>query len=100
MNAKITLTVPMEKIPREVNRLLDDVAMELEDLLYTTKECASSDDILGKIQVIDNIRKRLSSVDFTYEDCYTILLGYAKYEAQKNQQGTQQEQNNDKQSNG
>ena len=50
---------------------------------------------------IDEIRKRLSLVDFNYEDCYSILVGYLKYQADKRLADMKtQEPKNDQQSNG
>ena len=101
MNAKITLTVPMEKIPNEVARVLLGITDELEDLLRLTRECYQNTDYMQTVADIDGIRKRLSVVDFNYEDCYTILVGYIKYTAEKRLAEMQsQERKNDTQSNG
>ena len=50
----------------------------------------------------DEIRKKLSAIDLSYDDCYTILLGHIKYEADKrlNNIPSQKERKNDNQSNG
>jgi len=79
MNAKITLTVPMDKIPREVTRLLDDINIDLSEIMHNTSELIKSDDLMHKIKVIDSLRKKLNNIDLTYDDCYTILVGYVKY---------------------
>jgi hypothetical protein len=102
MNAKITLTVPMEKVPREINRILNDLTVELEELLQLTRSCINNADHLATVNKIDDIRKRLSLVDFNYEDCYTILVGLLRYEAEKRLKDMTppREQINDTQSNG
>lgn len=93
--AKITLTVPMDKVPREVGRLLDDLTVELEELLTLTKQCVANENHIYVAETIDSIRKRMNLIDLSYEDCYTILLGYVKHktgEAIKNtKQNTQTE---------
>lgn len=91
----------MEKIPREINRVLSDIVVELQELLDITKGCAVGDDTLKKVQAIDEIRKRLSVVDFSYEDCYTILVGYMRYQTEKRlAEMKAREQNNGQQPNG
>jgi len=84
MNAKITLTVPMDRIPREITRLLDDINVELQEIISINSECINNGEsnILQTIEKIDSLRKKLNLIDFTYEDCYTILLGYVKYQSE------------------
>lgn len=107
MNGKITLTIPMEKIPQEVGRLLGNVVTELESLLSITKSMQQQmSNQLHVVNGIEDIRKRLSLVDYSYEDCYSILVGYVKYQADrrlmelKEADAKRQEQKNDQQSNG
>lgn len=101
MNGKITITMPMEKVPVEVSRLLGNIISELESLVSLTKSVQQqSGNHLFVINNIDEIRKRLSLVDLNYEDCYSILVGFLKYQADKRMaQMKPQEQNNDQQSN-
>ena len=107
MNGKVTLTMPMDKIPQEVVRLLGNIVTELESLASITKSLQQQiPNQLHVINGIDDIRKRLSLVDFNYEDCYSILVGYVKYQADrriaemKEADARRQERNNDQQSNG
>jgi hypothetical protein len=102
MNGKITITMPMEKVPAEVSRLLGTIALELEALVSLTKNIQQQNaNHLFVINTIDDIRKRLSLVDFNYEDCYSILVGYLKYQTDKRLADMKsQEPNNDQQSNG
>lgn len=83
MNAKMVITVPIDKIPLKVTSLLDDINIELHEIIEETSELIKSDNQLEKIEKIDEIRKRLSLIDLNYEDCYSVLLGYTKYEAEK-----------------
>ena len=103
MNGKITITMPMDKVPNEISRLLMNLATELEALSSITKSLQqqTSANQLLVINGIDEIRKRLSLVDFNYEDCYSILVGYLKYQADKRLADMKtQEPKNDQQSNG
>lgn len=101
MNGKITITMPMEKVPSEVGRLLGTIIAELEALAALTKSIQQqNNNHLFVINTIDEIRKRLSLVDFNYEDCYSILVGFLKYQADKRMaEMKQQEQKNDQQPN-
>lgn len=107
MNGKITVTMPMEKVPQEVVRLLGNIVTELESLASITKSLQQQmSNQLHVINGIDDVRKRLSLVDFNYEDCYSVLVGYVKYQADrriaemKDADAKRQERNNDQQSNG
>ena len=103
MNGKITITMPMDKVPNEISRLLMNLATELEALSSITKSLQqqTSSNQLLVINGVDEIRKRLSLVDFNYEDCYSILVGYLKYQADKRLADMKtQEPKNDQQSNG
>ena len=103
MNGKITITMPMDKVPNEISRLLMNLATELEALSSITKSLQqqTSSNQLLVINGIDEIRKRLSLVDFNYDDCYSILVGYLKYQADKRLADMKtQEPKNDQQSNG
>ena len=71
MNVKITYTVPFEEIPKHVRKLMVDSADKLahiDDLL----RCPT----VTKLHSIDEIRKKLASLDFLLRDCYSILAGY------------------------
>ena len=101
MNGKITLTVDMDKVPQEVQRVLDNIVKELDALSALTRHMRDFDDHLKVIDRIDDVRKKLSLLDLNYEDCYAILTGYLKYQAEKRLAlMKQQEPQNDKQSNG
>lgn len=102
MNAKMVITVPIDKIPNKVTSLLDDINIELAEIMHDTTELINNSNELERIQKIDDIRKRLSLLDLNYEDCYSVLLGYTKYQAEKRlaDMAPQQEQQDGNQSNG
>lgn len=106
MNAKVTLTVPMNQIPAEIQRQLNVLSGKLQSLAAATQLTLSLQDHVKLLNGIDDIRKDLTVVDANFEDCYSILIGYLKYQAEtrmrnmKQNQVPSQEQNNDKQSNG
>lgn len=102
MNAKMMITVPIDKIPHKVTSLLDDINIELAEIMHDTTELMNNNNQLERIEKIDNIRKRLSLIDLNYEDCYSVLLGYTKYESEKRLKELQpeQEQQDGNQSNG
>lgn len=102
MNAKMVITVPIDKIPHKVTSLLDDINIELAEIMHDTTELMNNNNQLERIEKIDNIRKRLSLIDLNYEDCYSVLLGYTKYESEKRLKELQpeQEQQDGNQSNG
>ena len=102
MNAKMVITVPIDKIPIKVSSLLDDITLELDEILHDTRELINNNNQLERIEKIDAIRKRLSLIDLNYEDCYSVLLGYTKYESDKRikELSPEQEQSNGNQSNG
>lgn len=106
MNAKVTLTVPMNQIPEEIQRQLNVLCGKLQTLSIKTRDIVSLEDHVKLLNGIDDIRKDLTVVDANFEDCYSIVIGYLKYQAEirmrnmKQNQVPSQEQNNDKQSNG
>lgn len=79
MNAKMTITVPINQIPKEVNKLLHCLSIKLEAICRDAEQALSDNDIHNKIIAIDEIRKKLTLLDLNYEDCYNILSGYVKY---------------------
>lgn len=106
MNAKVTFTVPMNQIPAEIQRQLNVLSDKLERLSNATRDIVSLQDHVKLLNGIDDIRKDLTVVDANFEDCYSIVIGYLKYQAEirmrdmKQNQVPPQESNNDKQSNG
>lgn len=90
MNAKMTITVPINQIPKEVDKLLYSLSIKLDSLIKEAELVLSNDTIENKIIVIDQIRKKLALLDLNYEDCQSILSGYLKYEAEKNDSASNQ----------
>jgi hypothetical protein len=77
MNVKITYSVPIDKVPNKVDELVQDCKTQLEDVSKNL-ESFSDIDVINKIDTIDTLRKKLASVDFLLEDCYSILIAYNK----------------------
>jgi hypothetical protein len=93
MNAKLIITVPIDKIPKEITRLLEDICVELNDIYSITKQNVGNKNYLEVLQQIDEVRKKLSQVDITLDDCSNILAGYIKYLSDKNSNQNTQENN-------
>jgi hypothetical protein len=83
MNAKITITVPVEKLHFKVAEIVEKVASELEntsiDLTGASKQIVNQSDLLKQMEEIDKARKNLALLDANLEDCYSILNGLIKY---------------------
>jgi DNA-binding ferritin-like protein len=83
MNAKITITVPMDKLNQTVCRMLENIAEEFgtlsADTRTTSKGVIQQNDILKQLKNIDDSRKKLALLDANLEDCYSILNGLVKY---------------------
>lgn len=99
MHGKITLTVDMDKIPSEVKRILTSLIAQMTTLSNGTQRCSNlvEVDLLEAIDDIVQLRKQLTSLDLSLEDCYSILVGYLNHEAQKRlpAKNTAQEVKND-----
>lgn len=83
MNAKITITVPIDQIPKEVDKLLYSLFLKLESICNDANRILTDNNINNKISAIDSVRKKLALLDLNYEDCYSILVGYSKYLSEK-----------------
>lgn len=90
MNAKITITIPIERLSTKVAEMLEEVASELEnmsvDVTAISKDAASEKDLLKQIDDIDGLRKKMLLLDSNLEDCYSILGGLVKYKTQEIEQ--------------
>lgn len=83
MDAKISITVHIEDIPRETAKLLysnhviaENIVLDLKEL---ERDVGEETDLLKQIEKLDAVRKKMSWLDLKLEDCYTILVGYAGY---------------------
>lgn len=89
MNAKITVTVPIEKIHLKVHEILEDTANSLElasvDVTSISKNVLTESDFLYQLEQIDLIRKKLALLDANLEDCYNILNGLVIYKTKQNE---------------
>jgi len=90
MNAKITITIPIEKVHLKVANMLEEIASELEtsstDVTSFVKKATSQTDLLTQLTDIDSTRKKLALLDANLEDCYSILSGLVKYKTQEMEQ--------------
>lgn len=80
MNAKMTITLPVDDIPQEVSRILENITEKLKKITEQTSNISYSQDHNLVISEIDDIRKQLTLLDLNYDDCYSVLLGYVKYQ--------------------
>lgn len=83
MNAKISITIPIEDIPQEVTRILENIVEKLKIIGDKTSNLSYNQDHNLVVSEIDEIRKQLNLIDMNYEDCYSVLLGYIKYQTDK-----------------
>ena len=79
MNAKMVITVPIENIPDEINKLMQNILERMQSTTKIITDCSGSTNHLEVIEKIDLIRKNLNLMDLNLDDCYNILLGYIKY---------------------
>jgi hypothetical protein len=78
MKAKISYTINLEEIPKEVTRLMSRLQRRLLELSHdlTSISEVSDTNIAGRIESIDNLRRSMAEIDMRLEDCYSILTGY------------------------
>jgi hypothetical protein len=83
MNAKITITVPIEKVHLTIADMLETVSIQLTalagDAEYISKKVRSEEDILRQLESIDSARKIISLLDANLDDCYSVLTGLVSY---------------------
>jgi hypothetical protein len=83
MNAKIVITVPIDNIPDEVSKIVERLVENISSVKEKMSNCTYNDNHTTVIEEIDAIRKSLSLIDNNLEDCYSILLGYVKYNTEQ-----------------
>jgi len=88
MNAKMTITVPIQKVHLKIADMLEESAQSLEtfsvDVTTISKSVAQQADLLGQLEKIDALRKELSLLDANFEDCYNVLNGLIIYKTKQN----------------
>lgn len=98
MNAKITITVPIEKLNIKVSNMLEEIAQELEncsiDVTAVSNAVKSEHDLLLQLETIDSLRKKMALLDANLEDCYSITNGLLNYRSNKLKMINQKEQEN------
>ena len=85
-NAKIQYTVRIEEIPKEANKHLVNVADNLEKLSERIRKLSSTNQEemgLNSAKELENVRQEMGLLDLNLEDCYSMLVGYANYQASK-----------------
>jgi hypothetical protein len=95
MNAKVTITIPIEKVHLKVRDMLEEVANESEsasiDITAIAKNVLEQKDLLLQLEQIDILRKKLTLLDANLEDCYSILKGLVKYKTKEMEQKNAEE---------
>tara|TARA_B100000131_G_scaffold176802_1_gene170642 strand:+ start:2309 stop:2617 length:309 start_codon:yes stop_codon:yes gene_type:complete len=82
----IQYSIPMKELPEEVRRLLGKVNAQIE-LLKEFELWRETEDILSlsTFHGIDQLRRKLASIDRTCEDIGAIIEGYVEYTEAKEQ---------------
>jgi len=78
MKVGISYAVELEEIPEEVEDLLRDVQWDLFGKIEEIITQVRSGDFSNLTADIKTLRENLGRTDTRLEDCYTILVGYAK----------------------
>lgn len=76
MRVAIQYTVELDDIPQEVINLLSEVSFPDDVDLRELNTNISNNNMLKALEEIDNLRKRLSSIDYRLRDCASIITGY------------------------
>lgn len=83
MNAKISITLPMEKIHIKVANLMEEISQEFDSISSDTKNISfdilEENDFLKQLEKIDATRKKLLLLDANLQDCYSIVNGLISY---------------------
>lgn len=81
MRVKISYTVEMEQVEREVAKIMKKAAEELDHACHEVIGLhhlleTKTGNIDQNIESIDFARKKMMKADQVLEDCYSILQGY------------------------
>lgn len=76
-NAKISITIPIDNVPKEIQSIMLRSLLRLSDIVDTLKKQNYSN-LYILMQDIENVRKEITLADANLEDSYNILLGYLK----------------------
>lgn len=83
MNAKMTITVPLDKINVKVAELIEQIANNMEEVQVSLTDISvclhKEQDIMKQIDNLDKCRKELALLDANIEDCYSVLIGLVNY---------------------
>ena len=87
MNAKITITIPIEDVPLKVAKMLYDISTELTELSNTVNGVSNSvmkeEDLMKQLELIDSHRKKMALLDANLDDCYSVLVGLVNYRTKR-----------------
>ena len=82
MNVNIRYSIELDKLPKEVKKLLVEARQKAEGSLLDDFEQIESDfedeNYFRILKVILEIRKKLYSLDVRLQDCHSILADYQK----------------------
>ena len=82
MKVKVTYGVELSTVPELVESMLKTASSSMEKQLNKLKslECLISEESLINLapEIIDDIRKEMSTIDLELADAYSILSGYVK----------------------
>jgi K+/H+ antiporter YhaU regulatory subunit KhtT len=82
--AKIQYTIQLEDLPDEVKNRLSELASKADGIGSLLDSFVSREFNTIKLAAdIEAIRQEIALLDANLADCYSILSGYAKYEAQQ-----------------
>ena len=87
MRVKITYTVEMEEVEKEVAEIMAKAATHLDDALHEIVSTQNlidtgTGDLEQYLETIDLARKRMKKADQILDDCSSILEGYKQAKKQ------------------
>ena len=81
MNVKMTITVPIDEIPKEVDKMLYLLSTRMDLLCKEAHSILQNSNMQDKVFAIDQLRKKMTLLDLNYEDCHSILQGYIRFKS-------------------
>lgn len=97
MNARMVITVPIETVPDKVKDIVLSVSDKLSELsnhsYYCSIDIGDKSNLLKQLEILNDMRKKLSNIDLNIEDCYNVLKGYINYEYELQNTVEQESQN-------
>lgn len=81
MKVNLTYSVDFEELPKEIKRMMEEVAPKAE-LLYgflsmgKVYESVKEKNVISAIKTIENLRQNMIDIDLRLDDVTNILIGY------------------------